>query len=220
MMEKKLLSLAIVSMFFITGFSVVSAETFNQNVSLDYEPHTVSSDYEPLAHWEKPKAYFTLHNWSEEDLEITVDGVPVDNFTYFTNNAFGKFKNVNITFYQEEYLSLAWTYTFHPFITYKWRILYKVMWKIYPLLLQYILKGMDFSEVMEEAFNDAFFDVIENSPDILYYFKKGYTYRIHIGTLSGVNPFSLKESDGLLKYDMSKTIEFDGRNSVVIDLVN
>ena len=207
-MKKMLFSFAISAMFFITGFSVVSAGTVNQ---------TYSVDYEPPAHWEKPKAYFSLHNWSEEDLEITVNDEPVDNFTYFINKPSGKFKNVNITFYQKEYLSLAWTYYIHPFFMFKWGIMFKVMLKIIP---KFFANIKNFDNIMDEVFTDAFFEVIQNNPNILYYFKEGYSYHIHIGTLSNVNPYSLKnKNSGFFQYDMSNTIEFDGKDTVIIDLI-
>jgi len=213
-MKKTILTLAVVTMFFITGFSFVSGGTLNQIDRSNIEPAIVSSDYEPPLEWEKPKAYFSLHNWSEEDLEITVDGEPVDDFSYFTGNPTAKFENVDITFNQKEYMSLAWTYTLHPFITYKWRILFPVMLKILPIFLA---NRHNFDEMMEEVFNEAFYSVLENSSNICYYFKKGYTYNIHIGTLSGVNPYSLqKRESGFFQYDMSNMIEFDAKNTVEI----
>ena len=207
-MKKILIVFAIVSMFFINSFSVVSSETANQ---------TNNADYEPNAHWEKPKAYFSLHNWSEEDLEITVNGERVDDFTYFTDNPYKKFKNVEITFHQKEYLSLAWTYFLHPFLMYKWGIMFKVMLKVIP---KFLANLKDFDKTIDGVFNEAFFEVIENSSNILYYFKQGYTYSISIGTLSGVNPHSLQNKEsGFLQYDMSNTIEFNGEDKVKIDLV-
>jgi len=200
-MKKTILTIAIVSLFLMTGFS--SAFSI-----FDNDGESRKTDYEPPDHWEKPKAYFSLHNWSEENLEVTVDGERVDDFTYFTDNPYKKFKNVEITFQQEEYLSLAWTYFLHPFLMYKWGIMFKVMLKVIP---KFLANLKDFDKTMDEVFNDAFYEVIENNSNISYYFKKGYTYSISIGTLSGVKAHSLT--------GMSNTIEFNGEDKVIIDLV-